>query len=176
MAKTLRKTLLSVDSPEIVALMRIMETQSKATVAAWAVTYAQDHYLPLYGATRPCDTRPAAALAAAGRWLAGEVKLPQAKPAILACHQAARDAEGDPVAQAAARAVGQAASSIHSLTHALGLAFYGAAAVAYATAGVAADAATHATIASKEGARLVASLQQAAVPNEQNPARVNWNC
>jgi hypothetical protein len=168
--------MLGLDSPAIEALMRLMETQSKATVAAWAVAYAQDHYLPLYDAVRPADPRPAAALAAAGQWLAGEVKLPAAKPAILACHQAARDAEGDPVAQAAARAVGQAASSIHSLTHALGLAFYGAAAVAYATAGLAADAATHATIAAEEGARLVASLQRAAVPNEQNPARVNWNC
>jgi hypothetical protein len=176
LAKTLRKTLLSVDSPSIVALMRLMETQSKATVAAWAVAYAQDHYLPLYDAARPADPRPAAALAAARRWLAGDVKLPQAKPAILACHQAAREAEGDPIAQAAARAVGQAASSIHAPTHALGLAFYGAAAVAYATAGLAADATVYAAIAAEEGARLLASLQEAAVPNEPHPARFNWNC
>jgi hypothetical protein len=118
----------------------------------------------------------AAALASARRWLAGAIKLPEAKPAILGCHAAAREAEGEPAAQAAARAVGQAAAAIHTPTHALGLAFYGAAAVAYATAGTGLDAAAYDAIAAEEGARLVAALRESAVPNEPNPARVNWNC
>ncbi|MDR2374150.1 MAG: hypothetical protein LBD77_08695 [Bifidobacteriaceae bacterium] len=176
MPKSLRKTLGSVESPHIVAIMRLVETQSKATVAAWAVTYAEEHYLPLYDAVCPGDARPAAALAAARRWLAGEAKLPEAKRDILGCHEAARQADGDPVAQAAARAVAQGASAIHTPTHALGLAFYGAAAVAYATLGIQETDGAYDAIAAQEGARLVASLQAVAVPNEPNPTRVNWNC
>jgi hypothetical protein len=55
--------------------------------------------------------------------------LPQAKSAILECHAVAREAEGNRAAQAAARAVGQCASTIHSPRHCIGLALYGALAV-----------------------------------------------
>ena len=50
--------------------------------------------------------------------------MPEAKKAILAAHAAGAQAE-DPAAEAAARAVAQAASTVHVETHALGLAFYG---------------------------------------------------
>ena len=68
---------------------------------------------------------------AARQWLSGAIKLPQAKAAILECHSAARESSGSPVAQAAARAIGQCASTVHSARHCIGLAFYGALAVAY---------------------------------------------
>ena len=50
-------------------------------------------------------------------------------------NNAAKAAEENPAAQAAARAVGQAAAAIYTPTHSLGLAFYGSAAVAYDRAG-----------------------------------------
>jgi hypothetical protein len=87
----------------------------------------------------PDDLRPQQALKAAREWLAGTAKLPQAKKEILACHGAARDAAGNPVAQAAARAIGQSASTIHSARHCIDLAFYGALAVAYDQLGTAAS-------------------------------------
>jgi len=45
------------------------------------------------------------------------------KVILYECHAAARELNNNPVAQAAARACGQAASAIHVQTHALGLAF-----------------------------------------------------
>ncbi len=54
-----------------------------------------------------------------------------AKKVILDAHAAAREAEANPAAQAAARAIGQAASTIHSATHSLGLPLYGSLAIAY---------------------------------------------
>lgn len=112
MAK-LRKMLGAADSPYIVSLMRLIETQSKETLVNWCVDYAQKHILPIYERAYPGDVRPSEALTAARDWLAGEIKLPAAKQKILATHAAAREAEENPVDQAAARAVGQAASTIH---------------------------------------------------------------
>ena len=51
----LRKMLGKMDSPECQALMRQMETQSKQTLAAWAVAYAKERYLPLYQSAYPAE-------------------------------------------------------------------------------------------------------------------------
>ena len=53
----LRKMLGKMDSPECQALMRQMETQSKQTLAAWAVAYAKERYLPLYQSAYPAEER-----------------------------------------------------------------------------------------------------------------------
>lgn len=44
MAK-LRKMLRSIDSPEIISLMHLIETQNKMTIATWCVNYAKEHIL-----------------------------------------------------------------------------------------------------------------------------------
>ncbi len=62
----------------------------------------------------------------------GEIKMPVAKRAIHAAHNAATEVEHDPAACAAARAMGHAAATIHVETHALGLVFYGLTAFVYA--------------------------------------------
>ena len=113
-----RKMLSDWDAPYIQPLLKSIETQSKEIIVAWAVDYAQKSLLPLwnkYGQSE--DPRPQNALFAAKQWLSGSIKLPQAKAAILKCHEAARESEGNPVAQGAARAVAQAASAIHSTRH-----------------------------------------------------------
>lgn len=119
-------------------LVKLIETQSKSTLAHWAVDYAGQFILPLWSKYYPDDVRPQNALNAAREWLSGAIKLPLAKAAILECHAAAREAEANPVAQAAARAIGQSASTIHSARHCIGLALYGAIAVAYDTLGTSA--------------------------------------
>jgi hypothetical protein len=123
------------DAPYIQSLVKQIETQSKTTLAQWAIDYAEHALLPLWSKHYPDDSRPWKALDAARDWLAGAIKLPQAKPVILECHAAARETEGNSVAQAAARAIGQCASTIHSARHCIGLALYGALAVAYDTLG-----------------------------------------
>lgn len=64
------------------SLMRLIETQSKATIDGWCVSYAEKHFLPIYEKSFPEDARPTAALNAARDWLDGKVKLPAVKKLI----------------------------------------------------------------------------------------------
>lgn len=175
MAK-LRKTLGEAGSPYIVFLMRLIETQSKATLIQWCVDYSREYMLPIYEAAYPADERPRQALQAARDWLAGKHKLPAAKPYILAAHAAAREAEANPAAQAAARAVGQASAVIHSPTHSLGMVFYAAAARAYSSVGLNESAQVYESLAAQECAHMEAALAAMAVANEPNPAKIDWRC
>ena len=171
-----RKMLCNLEAEYTQTLMRLIETQSKITLANWALDYAEAHYLPIYLKHYPDDNRTKVAIEAARDWLAGKVKLPAVKPLILAAHEAAREAEAIPSAQAAARAIGQAASTIHAATHSLGLAFYGAAAVAYESFGTQADPDLYERIIEKECGRITSALRAVAVANELNPAKIKWYC
>jgi hypothetical protein len=131
-----RKMLSDWDAPYIRSLVKLIETQSKSMIAHGAVDYAEHVILPLWSKYYTYDLRPQNALNAAREWLSGAIKLPHAKKAILECHAAAREADVNSVAQAAARAIGQCASTIHSARHCIGLALYGAIAVAYDTPGM----------------------------------------
>ena len=175
MAKT-RKMLSDWRAPYIQSLMKLIETQSKATLANWAVDYSEQVLLPLWSKHYPDDLRPQNALNAARRWLSGEIKLPQAKAVILECHAAAREADGNPVAQAAARAIGQSASTIHSARHCIGLAFYGALAVAYDELGTDSPWEQIEGFTAEECGRMEAALRDISVENEPNPAKINWKC
>lgn len=172
----MKKMLSDWKAPYIQSLMRLIETQSKETLANWAIDYCETVMQPLWERDYPDDLRPQKALKAAREWLAGTIKLPQAKKAILTCHGAARNAEGNPVAQAAARAIGQSASTIHSARHCIGLAFYGALAVAYDQLGTAASWDEIEQSVAAECGRIEAALRRMAVENETNPAKINWNC
>lgn len=160
----------------IMGLMSVIETQSKKTLANWAVGYAEANLLPIYARHYPEDQRPQLALDYARLWLRKEVKLPEARQRILDCHEAAKEAEENPAAQAAARAIGQAASSIHSGMHSLGLALYGGLAMAYDQLGMDVPWAEHEAFALKECEKMLAALQAVAIPDEPNPVRVKWFC
>ena len=172
-----RKMLSDTNAPYIQSLMRLIETQSKTTLAHWSIDYAGAYILPIYEKAYPDDARPRRALDAANEWLAGSVKLPYVKNIILnECHAAAREAENSPAAQAAARTCGQAAGTIHAPTHSIGLALYGALAVAYDQLGIDADWDALLSAAAEECARMEEALRAVAVENEPNPAKINWNC
>lgn len=173
----LRKMLGAADAPYIVSLMRLIETQSKATIANWCMAYCEAHILPIFEKHCPGDDRARAAIAAARDWFNGKKKLPEVKNIILnECHAAARELDGNPAAQAAARACGQAAACFHTPTHSLGLAFYGAAAIAYDRVGLSEKPEVYDQIAAKECAKMEAALRAVAVENEPNPAKIKWNC
>jgi hypothetical protein len=171
-----RKMLSDWNAPYIQALMKLIETQSKSTLAHWAVDYAEQSILPLWNKHYPEDQRPQNALHAAREWLSGSIKLPQAKTSILECHAAAREADTNPVAQAAARAIGQCASTIHSARHCIGLALYGALAVAYDTLGTNASWKALEQCAADECWRMLDALQSVSVEDEPNPAKIVWKC
>lgn len=173
----LRKMLGAADSPYIVSLKRLIETQSRDTIAGWCMDYAEAHILPIFEKHCPGDSRPRNAIAAARDWFEGRRKLPEVKNIILnECHAAARELEGSPAAQAAARACGQAAACFHTPTHSIGLAFYGAAAIAYDRVGINEKSEVYDQIAAEECAKMEAALRAVAVENEPNPAKINWNC
>lgn len=144
MAKKAARTLGRPDAPCLKALHGRVAACPKPVLAAWCLEVAQRRFLPVYKEAFPGDARLEQTLDAARAWLRGENKLPFVRNLILnAAHAAAREAEGFPAAQAAARAVAHAASAIHAKRHALGLAHYGAAALAYAGPGSEAPKAAH---------------------------------
>jgi hypothetical protein len=171
-----RKMLSDLEALYIRELMKQIETQSKPTLANWALDYAERVILPVWNRCSPGDPRPENALNAARAWLSGSVKLPLAKAAILECHAAARESEADPAAQAAARAIGQCASTVHSARHCIGLAFYGALAVAYDTLGTNVPWPELEQCAACECRRMLEALKTVSVDNEPNPAKINWKC
>jgi hypothetical protein len=156
----LRKTLGKIDSPYIISLKRLIETQSKTTIAEWCITYAELHFLPIFEKECPGDFRPRRTLSAAREWLKGNAKLPEVKRIILyECHAAARELDNNPAAQAAARACGHAASVIHVPTHSLGIAFYGSASIAYQRLGLNESAEIYDQCAAEECAKMEAALR-----------------
>ena len=172
-----RKMLGSADAPYIISLMRLIDTQSKATIASWCMDYAEAHILPIFEKHCPGDDRPWQAIAAARDWFEGKKKLPEVRQIILhECHAAARELDGNPAAQAAAWACGQASACFHTPTHSLGLAFYGAAAIAYDRVGLDATPEVYDRIAAEECAKMEAALRAVAVEDEPNPAKINWGC
>ena len=173
MAK-LRKMLGSVEDASVVGLMALIETQSKGTLAGWAAEYAAERYLPLFGQEGP-DARITDALAAVRSALRGDTPLKEVRPLLAAARKAAQE-ETDPIRQAAARAVSTACGTLTTPTNALGFAFYGAAAYAYASAGTDAAREVHDRLAQEELERILSSLQRSAVPDEADPVRIDWNC
>lgn len=171
-----RKMLNDCNAPYIASLMRLIETQSKETIANWCVSYSEAHILPIWEKAFPDDLRPGTALQAARDWLDGKAKLPLVRKIVLDAHAAAREAGANPAAQAAARAMGQSASTVHSATHSLGLALYGALAVAYDRIGVQSTWDELLRLAAEECGKMEAALRAVAVENEPNPARVKWIC
>lgn len=177
MAKKLRKMLGDVNAPSTVALMRLIDTQSKATICNWCIGYAQERVLPIFEKHCPGDDRPRKALNAALEYLDGKVKFSVVKNIILnECHAAARELDTDPSAQAAARACGQGSAVVHTLSHSLGLYFYAAAAVAYDRIGLNETAEVYNKIAEEVCADMTAELQAIAVADEPNPAKIKWGC
>ena len=169
MAK-LRKTLGGIDWPVCEALMRQIETQSTVTLSRWAVDHAAREYLPL------CGESPALKAAVEGcrKHLSGQLSLKELKPLLREASAAARNTEGA-VEQAAARATATACAVIQTPTNALGYLFYGAAAAAYSKAGTE-DASRWDDLARAELEQALEELRAVSVPDEPNPAKINWNC
>jgi hypothetical protein len=171
-----RKMLSDIDIPAVDGLFRLIPSQSKETVAKWAVDYAGRILLPLWVKYCPDDVRPQDALDAARDMIAKKIKWSELNPKVADCISAAKDMENELVPRGAARAIAQCSSAIHSASHAIGLALYGALAVAYDKVGVNAPRDEQDRVASEECERMLAALQSVAVTNEPNPCKVSWKC
>lgn len=175
MAK-LRKMLGDIKSAECINLMNLIETQSHETLSKWAIDYAEENYLSIFLKAFPEDISLKSAIAACSEYLGGEKKLSDIKPAIKAAAETARNISDDPTAQAAARAVSTACAVVQTPTNSLGFLFYGAAAYAYNKLGLSDAAEDYDKAAKEELRKAFESLKKVSVQDEENPAKINWNC
>lgn len=154
------------------SMMQLIETQSKATLADWAMDFAAQRYLPICREGYP---RMAEILEECRGNVAEKAPLARSKPLLREAAALAREEKG-PASQAAARAVATACAVMQTPTGALGFLFYGAAAWAYSHAGTDKTEAEYQALAEAEFAEAHRSLSACAVENEPDPVRVNWNC
>lgn len=123
-----RQILYSRQSPELQPLLSMMEGASHRALVLWALDCAEGA-LAAFEAECPGEPRPRIALEQCGRWARGEIKMPEAKRAILDAHAVAKEV-ADRRLKALAHAIGQAGSTVHVGAHAPGLAFYELTAIA----------------------------------------------
>lgn len=76
----LRKMLGSADHPTVQKLMRLIETQNKQTLAAWAVDYVAAHDLPILTAHGGDSAPFSRAIEGVRAHLAGRLPLKELKP------------------------------------------------------------------------------------------------
>ena len=134
----MRKLLLTRESPCIQPIRELIEKQKHRTLVSWAIECA-DHVLPIFEERHPNDSRPRDAVKAAEAWSHGDIKMPQAKKAAHAAHNAATEVQDDRAACAAARAMGHVVGTVHVETHAIGLVIYGITAFINASEEMSAD-------------------------------------
>lgn len=127
----MKKMLFTKDSESLIPLTETVNKQDHRTLILWTLDCGTI-FSDIYKGYFPEDGRPKAALDIAREWSKGNVKMPVAKKAIHAVHNAASES-GVPAAEAAARAVGHATATVHVRTHAMGLVYYGLTSVAYAS-------------------------------------------
>lgn len=175
MAK-LRKMLGDIKSEECINLMRLIETQSHETLSKWATDYAEKNYLGIFLEEFPEDDSLKSSIEACREFLKGEKKLKDIKPSLKAAVETARNVSDNPTAQAAARAVSTACAVVQTPTNSLGFLFYGAAAYAYHKLGLSDAAENYDKAAKEELQKAFDELKKVSVPNETNPAKINWNC
>ena len=110
------------DSPCLSALRSLLESSDRRTVALWGLERAERTAEEL-ARRHPEDPRPSVAVETCSRWCRGEIKMPEAKRAILDVHAMARNMRS-PADAALCHAVGQGCSCVHTLGHAMGLPVY----------------------------------------------------
>lgn len=120
--KRKNKILFNRESASLQELKKAIDRQSRFTLVLWAFDCMK---IPLkkLKTSYPNETDIEKAYDMSWKWARGEVKMPEAKKAILACHSVAGRLKSN-YDIALCRAVGQGCSTVHVKTHALGLVFY----------------------------------------------------
>lgn len=117
-----RKILFDRNSPILSDLNLVLLSVSKKVIIRWSFHFVEE-LLKELNTLVPQEKRPREAYLVVKDWAAGKVRMIEAKKAILACHQIAKDTE-DEVLIAYYHAIGQGLSVVHTVKHALGLPIY----------------------------------------------------
>ena len=110
------------DSPCLAGVRSSLEASDRRSVVLWGLRNAE-RIASIVGGRHPLDPRPREAVRLCTMWSMGDVKMPEAKRAILECHSMVKELES-PVDKALCHAVGQACSTVHTKRHAMGLPIY----------------------------------------------------
>ncbi|MCL2632361.1 MAG: hypothetical protein FWD45_04680 [Coriobacteriia bacterium] len=171
-----RRILGTHDAAYFDALKELISSQSRATLMDWAIGYAEANYLPIFEARFPEDRRPRIAIETARRFTVyNEISAKNIRFISQNAHASARAVADDPIAQAAARACALASSTVYELGHTLGVAYYGAAAVAYDQVGLNADEETYESLAAAEVTKYLQALEAVAVADVEEPSEIEWH-
>ena len=183
----MRKMIVTRESPILQPLRELIEEQKHRTLVMWALECGKG-ILPIFETKYPDDKRPREALRAARLWAHGDIKMPIAKKAAHASHNAATEViDESPSAGAAARAMGHIVGAVHVETHAIGVACYGITAFVYDLPSEEPDAVIEKIVAcmydrlkywerqieklDKEGTRWAPFLLRDEVPNKEKMLR-----
>ena len=126
----MKKLLVTRESACVQPIRELIEKQKHRTLVLWTIECAE-RVLAIFEEKYPYEMRPREAVEAARAWARGEIKMPVAKMAAHATHNAATAVSEDPAACAAARAMGHVVGTVHVETHAIGLVMYGITAFVY---------------------------------------------
>lgn len=118
-----RKILFAEKDPGLVDLKAALERLSRREIVLWA-----------FECCEPQLDRPELheAYTLVTKWARGEIKMPQAKRAILAIHSLAGEAD-ELAEELRLRALAQGLSTVHTPTHAMGLPLYSLSSLVYRT-------------------------------------------
>lgn len=163
----MKKLLFTRHSAPLLPLRSCIAEQNHRALVLWALDCGK-RFAELFAQRCPGEDRPQRALTLAGEWAQDKIKMPQARRAILDAHAAAGEAAVDPVAEAAGRAVGHAAATVHAQTHAIGLPSYGLTALALMNRDIA-DGEKEAALLDRECAWFLARLQHWAEVEKSHP-------
>jgi hypothetical protein len=126
----MRRILFDRDSDCLQPLLSLIKKQKHRTLVLWALEYAEE-LANKFETKYPKEVRPREAVNACRAWACGDVKMPFAKKAIHAAHNAATEIADDIVFCSVARAIGQAVATVHVETHAIGGPIYALTALTY---------------------------------------------
>lgn len=120
--KRKNQILFSKDSEFLKELIYLISQQNRRALVLWAFELAEET-VRILEEKYPDETRPRDVLEACQLWASGEIKMPEAKRRILACHAFAKELS-NPEDIALCHAVGQACSVVHTGGHAIGYPIY----------------------------------------------------
>lgn len=171
----LRKMLGDIHSESYKELMKIMETQSKQTLAQWAIHYSRENYYPIFLKYQSISIQLEKCLIDCLSVSKGNLNDKEIKDKLKEARKYFKDIH-HPIEEAALRAIITACGTIQTPTNALGFLFYGCATKAYDVAEIENNQAVYDELAEKELQNALKSLRIVAIDNEENPVKIKWNC
>ena len=120
--KRKNKVLFNRDSKCLEDLIELIKRQKHRTLVLWAFECVKSP-LKIFEEKYPDEKRPRKTIELCKKWAEGEIKMSEAKRAILDCHAFCKEID-DEYYIALCHGIAQGISTVHVETHALGLPFY----------------------------------------------------